>query len=156
MGSSSLSKPRVFENKAVQLKSAPIRPEWIIQGEPLARNHVLFVSEDRSSLTLFWECTAGVFRWIYDEEETIYVIDGGMTLTYPNGEIKTVGKGDVVYFAAGDTAIWTVESHVQKIAVFRRPMPKTFGQLLAVYHKAMARFAPAAQPARGADIPEAA
>jgi uncharacterized cupin superfamily protein len=149
----SLSTPHVFENKTVQLKSAPIRPEWVISGAPKARNHVLFVSEDRSSLTLFWECTAGVFRWLYDEEETIYVIDGGMTLTYPNGEVRTVGKGDVVYFAAGDTAIWTVESHVQKVAVFRRPMPKTFGQILAVYHKAMSRFAP---PARGRDIPEAA
>jgi hypothetical protein len=31
---------------------------------------------------------------------------------------------------------------VQKVAVFRRPMPKTFGQLLAVYQKAMARLAP--------------
>ena len=62
-----------------------------------------------------------------------------------------MGKGDVVYFAAGDTAVWTVESHVQKIAVFRRPMPKTFGQLLAVYHKAMARFTPASQPARGSN-----
>lgn len=151
-----MSIPRVFENKAVQLKSAPIRPEWIIEGAPLARNHVLFVSEDRSSLTLFWECTAGVFKWVYDEEETIYVIDGGMTLTYPNGETRTVGKGDVVYFAAGDTAIWTVESHVQKIAVFRRPLPKTFGQLLAVYHKAMARFAPTAQAPKGTDLPEAA
>ena len=152
-----MSKPRVFENSAVQLKSAPIRPEWIIAGAPTARNHVLFVSEDRSSLTLFWECTAGQFRWIYDEEETIYVIDGGMTLTYPNGEVKVVGKGDVVYFAAGDTAVWTVASHVQKIAVFRRPMPKTFGQLLAVYHKAMARFAPASSPiGRPREAPQAA
>jgi uncharacterized cupin superfamily protein len=151
-----VSKPRVFESKAVHLKSAPIRPEWIISGEPLARNHVLFVSEDRSSVTLFWECTAGVFRWVYDEEETIYIIDGGMTLAYPNGEVKTVGKGDVVYFAAGDTAVWTVDSHVQKVAVFRRPMPKSFGQLLAVYHKAMARFAPAAQAGRGREAAQAA
>jgi uncharacterized cupin superfamily protein len=142
----SVSKPKVFESGAVKLKSAPIRAEWIISGNPTARNHVLFVSEDRSSLTLFWECTAGVFRWVYDEEETIYVIDGGMTLAYPNGETRKVGKGDVVYFAPGDTAVWTVESHVQKVAVFRRPMPKTFGQLLAVYQKAMARLAPARRP----------
>ena len=145
-----MSKPRVFESKAAQMKSAPIRPEWIISGDPQARNQVLFVSEDRSALTLFWECTAGVFRWIYDEEETIYVIDGGMTLAYPNGETRTVGKGDVVYFAPGDTAIWTVDSHVRKVAVFRRPMPKTFGQILAVYRKAMARFIPAGGPVRGA------
>ena len=149
-----MSKPRVFENSTVQLKSAPIKPEWIISGNPTARNHVLFVSEDRSSLTLFWECGAGVFRWIYDEEETIYIIDGGMTLAYPNGEVRMVGKGDVVYFAPGDTAIWSVDSHVQKIAVFRRPMPKTFGQLLALYQKTAARFAPAA--ARRQDIARAA
>jgi uncharacterized cupin superfamily protein len=156
MGSLSVSKPHVFESKAVQLKTAPIRPEWIIEGAPAARNHVLFVSEDRSSVTLFWECTAGVFRWIYDEEEIIYVIDGGMTLTYPNGEARTVGTGDVVYFAAGDTAVWTVESHVRKIAVFRRPLPRTLGQLLAIYQKAMARLAPATRVPRGMDIPETA
>jgi uncharacterized cupin superfamily protein len=134
----------VFQNRAVQLKNAPIRPEWIISGNPSARNQVLFVSEDRSSVTLLWTCSAGVFRWVYDEEETLYIIDGGMTLTYPGGETRAVGKGDVVYFAPGDTAVWTVDSHVQKLAVFRRPMPRLLGLLLAVCRKAMARLAPVA------------
>jgi uncharacterized cupin superfamily protein len=138
-----MSKPRVFDSQDVPFKSAPIRAEWILAGAPIARNHVLFVSEDRSAVTMLWECSAGVFRWIYDEEETIHILDGGMTLTYPNGETRAVAKGDVVYFAPGDTAVWTVESHVRKFAVFRRPMPKALGLVLAACQKAAALLSPA-------------
>lgn len=129
--------PRVFFGQEVELKDAPIRPEWILDGDPVAQNHVVFKSEDHSSLTLFWQCSAGSFKWVYDEDETIYVLDGGMTLTYPNGEVKAVGKGDVVYFAAGTEAVWKIDSHVHKLAVFRRPIPGALSGLLRVYHKAM-------------------
>lgn len=135
------TKTQVFAGGAVDFKAAPIPPEWIVSGEPVAQNHVMFVSDDRSSMTLFWRCTAGTFRWIYDEEETIYVLDGGMTLTFPDGTVRRVEAGDVVHFAAGSTALWEVESHVHKIAVFRRPIPAALGGLLHAYRRGAALVA---------------
>ena len=49
-----------------------------------------------------------------------------MRLTFPNGETREVSKGDVVYFPAGTRAHWDIASHVEKVAVFRRPTPRLF------------------------------
>ncbi len=145
-----MSLPMVFESDWADLKPAPIKPEWVTAGAPDAHNKVLFVSDDRSIITILWRCAAGSFRWVYDEEETIYVVDGGMTLTFPDGRMRKVGKGDVVYFAAGTTAIWDVDSHVHKVAVFRRPIPKILGLIVAMHHKAavlLARLVGLVRPA---------
>lgn len=144
-----MPQPMVFAAGAGQFKPAPIRPEWILSGAPDAHNQVLVVSEDRALMTIFWRCAAGSFRWHYDEEETIYVLDGGMILTFPDGEVRKVGKGDVVYFAAGTSAVWEVESHVHKVAVFRRPAPKLLGAVVSLHHRAaafLARLPAAAKP----------
>ena len=128
--------PMVFEGDWAGLKPAPIKSDWVIAGAPDAHNKVLFVSADRSIVTILWRCAAGSFRWVYDEEETIYVVDGGMTLTFPDGRVQRVGKGDTVYFPAGAVARWDVDSHVHKVAVFRRPTPRLLGVLAALHHKA--------------------
>ncbi|HEX8233531.1 MAG TPA: cupin domain-containing protein [Caulobacteraceae bacterium] len=150
-----MSLPMVFESDWADLKPAPIKPEWVTGGAPDAHNKVLFVSDDRSIVTILWRCAAGSFRWVYDEEETIYVVDGGMTLTYDDGRVQKVGKGDVVYFAAGSAARWDVDSHVHKVAVFRRPIPKMLGIVVAFHRKAASvaeRLARLLRPA----VPQAA
>jgi uncharacterized cupin superfamily protein len=127
--------PLVFDGSRLAYRPAPIRPEWIRGGNPVAENQVVAVSGDRSVMSIFWRCSAGSFEWIYDDEETIYVIDGGMRLTYPNGEVREVGKGDVVYFPAGTRAHWEIASHVEKVAVFRRPTPKLFDLPIRIVNK---------------------
>jgi uncharacterized cupin superfamily protein len=127
--------PLVFEGRQIAYKPAPIRPEWILADNPVAENQVVAVSGDRSVMSIFWRCSAGSFEWIYDDEETIYILDGGMRLTFPNGEVRDVAKGDVVYFPAGTSAIWEIESHVEKVAVFRRPTPKLFDLPIRIANK---------------------
>jgi hypothetical protein len=127
--------PFVFHGSQTAYKPAPIRPEWIRGGDPVAENQVVAVSGDRSVMSIFWRCSAGSFEWIYDDEETIYILDGGMRLTYPNGEVRDVSKGDVVYVPAGTRAHWEIASHVEKVAVFRRPTPKLFELPIRVVHK---------------------
>jgi uncharacterized cupin superfamily protein len=101
----------------------------------VAENQVVAVSGDRSVLTIFWRCSAGAFEWIYDDEETIYILDGGMRLTFPDGRIREVSKGDVIYFPAGTRARWDIPSHVEKVAVFRRPTPRLFELPIRVVNK---------------------
>jgi uncharacterized cupin superfamily protein len=129
--------PLVFDGSRIAYRPAPIRPDWIRGGAPVAENQVVAVSGDRSVMSIFWRCSAGAFEWIYDDEETIYILDGGMRLTYPNGEVREVSKGDVVYFPAGTSAHWEIASHVEKVAVFRRPTPKLFDLPIRVVNKLM-------------------
>ena len=48
------------------LKAAPINPDWIIRGTPLARIGEHSQGADEASLTAVWDCTAGEFRWYFD------------------------------------------------------------------------------------------
>jgi uncharacterized cupin superfamily protein len=125
-----------FANTDVELKSAPIRPEWIIEGEPMARNQVLALSEDRMATTLVWDCTAGRFRWIYDTDETIHILEGEVHLTQADGVTKRLGAGDVVFFPAGSSATWQVDNYVRKLAFFRQPVPRPMSLFLRAFRKA--------------------
>jgi uncharacterized cupin superfamily protein len=125
-----------FANTDVELKSAPIRREWIIEGEPMARNHVLALSQDRMATTLVWDCTAGRFRWIYDTDETIHILEGEVHLTQVDGVTKRLGAGDVVFFPAGSSATWHVDSYVRKLAFFRQPVPRPMSLFLRAFRKA--------------------
>ena len=108
----------------VALRPAPINPDWVIDGEPMARNAELFRSKDGLACTLVWDCTPGRFRWIYDIEETIHVLEGSIVLDDGDAPPRRYGPGDVVFFPAGACVQWTVETHVRKLAFFRRPLPK--------------------------------
>lgn len=131
----------VVSSQDIQLSSAPIRAEWVIEGCPTARNVVLARSADRTSMTMVWDCTAGVFRWVYDQDETVHIIEGGVTLTLPDGRIEVLGAGDVVFFPAGASATWRVDSYVRKLAVFRESVPRPMALLVRLRSKLRARRA---------------
>jgi uncharacterized cupin superfamily protein len=125
-----------FAKTDVELKSAPIRPEWIIEGDPVARNCVIGRSQDRMATTLVWDCTAGRFKWIYDLDETIHILEGEVSLTQFDGAIKRLHAGDVVFFPAGSSATWQVDRYVRKLAFFRQPVPKPVSLFLRAFRKA--------------------
>ena len=89
----------------VELRSAPINPAWITQGAPMARNHVLWNSTDRTGWAMVWDCTAGKFSWNYTVDELVHVLEGGMTVTGPYGAVRSYKAGDVVFFPAGIVAL---------------------------------------------------
>ena len=66
----------IFGSSRCDLEPAPIRQNWILEGNPVARNRYLSVSADREARTCIWDCTAGRFNWFYDTDETVYVIEG--------------------------------------------------------------------------------
>ncbi len=130
----------VVSSQDVQLSSAPIRPDWVMQGTPQARNTVLARSADRTAMTMLWDCTAGVFRWVYDQDETIHIIEGGVTITLDDGRVEVLGPGDVVFFPAGASATWQVDTYVRKLAVFRESVPQLMAMLVRLRGKAREKF----------------
>jgi uncharacterized protein len=113
-----------FGTAAVALESLPIRPQWVLEGAPVARYKVLSVSDDGTAKTVVWDCTAGRFNWFYDVDETVYVLEGSFVLKDAKGMSRQVGPGETVFFHAGAHAEWTVDRYVRKIAFFRTPVPK--------------------------------
>jgi uncharacterized cupin superfamily protein len=101
----------------------PIRPEWILDGSPVARTECLSNSPDGMAGTYLWDCTAGRFNWFYSFDETLHILEGAVTLKGPNGKVRRVSAGDTIYFPAGSSAEWTVEKYVLKIAFCRTPLP---------------------------------
>src|SRR5664279_4983395 len=67
-------KPIEFGLGEMILSSAAINPNWILEGNPVARNKLLFESADGTATTWLWDCTAGRFNWFYDIDETVHLI----------------------------------------------------------------------------------
>jgi hypothetical protein len=114
-----------FSNGAqVEMRACPINPAWIIEGAPAARNFVLSRSADGGSCTLLWDCTAGLFNWHYDIDETVFVLEGSVVVRDDAGVEHHLGPGDSALFMAGSHAVWRVDSYVRKVAFCRTPVPR--------------------------------
>lgn len=105
------------------LKAAPIDPSWVLEGTPAARNKVLAGSSDGMSSTIMWDCTAGRFNWYYGYDETVYVIEGSVTVTLAAGS-RRLKAGDVAHFPAGSHAVWNVEKYIRKLAFCHDPLSR--------------------------------
>jgi uncharacterized cupin superfamily protein len=104
------------------LGPAPIQPDWIHEGNPQARNLIVSKSRDGAALTLLWECSAGVFTWRYDCDETIHVLEGEAHL-FDGVKERRIAAGDVVFFPAGARVTWRVDRYIRKVAFFREVLP---------------------------------
>jgi uncharacterized cupin superfamily protein len=112
-----------FGTSRGELTPAPINPEWILEGTPVARNKFLSRSIDGGGSTYIWDCTAGRFNWHYDIDETVCVLQGSVLVKEPHGGSRLLEEGDTAFFAAGSSAEWTVQTYIRKVAFMHRPMP---------------------------------
>jgi uncharacterized protein len=119
----------------VPLKPAPIDPNWIHEGEPVASNSILAVSSDGTASTIVWQCTEGKFEWHYDSDETIYFLEGLVVIEADGMAPRRFGPGDVLYFRKGAVARWHIQKRIKKLAFFRRTVPRPVGFALRVFHK---------------------
>jgi uncharacterized cupin superfamily protein len=61
-----------------------------------------------------WTKEASEFPWTYDETETCYLLEGEVTVTGPDGETASFGKGDLVTFPEGLSCTWKISKDVKK------------------------------------------
>jgi uncharacterized cupin superfamily protein len=106
------------------LEDAPINPDWIVSGNPLARAGLHSPSVDGKASTNIWECTAGSFWWTFYHEETVVIVEGSVRVTSQTGTVRLLKAGDIAYFARDTKAFWEIDSYVRKIAFVRHPYSK--------------------------------
>jgi uncharacterized protein len=124
----------------VTLKSSPIEPSWILEGNPEARSNVLSTSACKTTTTLIWSCTAGKFNWYYDVDETIMILEGSIVLESEGMQPRRYGVGDVILFREGAQVKWQVEKYVKKIAFFRQTLPFGLGYAVRTINKLKRMF----------------
>lgn len=61
-----------------------------------------------------WGCDVSTFPWLFDEEETAYVLEGEAVVTPDNGEPVSFGVGDLVTFPEGLSCTWDVRKFLRK------------------------------------------
>ena len=141
----SVDRAILFAGDSTLLNPAPIAKDWILEGSPVTRNKLLSVSNDKVASTWIWDCTAGRFNWFYDIDETVYVIEGSVTVRDHHGATRTLMSGDIAFFPAGSSAEWTVKEYVRKLAFLRQPLSPYVMLLQRVCNKLnrMTRIQPA-------------
>ena len=64
-----------------------------------------------------WEKEESVFDWYYDKEETFYVLEGEVTVTW-DGEQISFGVNDLVTFPKGLKCTWHIKKKIRKHYTF--------------------------------------
>src|SRR6516225_7019773 len=116
------------------LAPAPITPDWILEGAPVARSRLLTKSRDKTSSIVVWECTPGRFSWHYAEDESVCIVSGEVFISTAIGGEQRLGAGDMAFFPAGSSCTWRVTECVRKVAFLRKDMPLLLGFGLRVWH----------------------
>jgi uncharacterized protein len=98
---------------------APIRPEWILEGAPVARARPVAVTADDHFSSTVWDCTAGRFRWQFRSDEIVHILEGEVHVTDEAGRERALVPGDVALFSRGTTSVWRVPRYVKKLAIHR-------------------------------------
>jgi uncharacterized cupin superfamily protein len=137
-----------------RLEPAPIRPEWVLEGDPQARSALLSGAADGMAMTAVWDCTAGAFNWFFGGDETVHILEGEVVVDDGSGP-RTLRAGDVAFFPAGAWARWEVAAYVKKLAFCRDPLPRPVLALVRAVRKLKSMLRKGA-PAPGALAPAAA
>jgi uncharacterized protein len=124
---------------SIDMRPAPIDPQWIVEGNPMARVGPVSRGADGLSWTDIWDCTAGRFTWHYTVDETVHILEGGAHVVDANGEAWDLRPGDVVSFQVGTAAHWHVPHYVRKVAFCREVVPRPITALMDVERKLRGR-----------------
>ena len=132
---------------SAELRPLPIKPEWILGGNPDAWYKEVAISRDGMAELVVWECSAGLFMWHYKKDESLIVISGEAFVTTENNQELRLGPGDVAFFPAGTICTWRVPGPLRKVAVVREPMWRPLGFAVKAWNRAVQMVTPSRKPA---------
>lgn len=107
---------------------APLKPSWIIEGNPTARSLKLGEATDGNLSFGLWDCTEGQFIFKYRCDELVHILEGHATVRAPGRELH-LHPGVVAFFPQGSTMHWTVHQYIKKLAIFRSKQTSLFRRI---------------------------
>ena len=105
---------RTVHSADADLDPWSIPSDDIISGQPDARGMFLWQTDDKRIGSGVWTCTPGTFRADYAWDETAQILEGRVTITDDDGDIVTLGPGDLFFVPIGSKTTWVVHEAVRK------------------------------------------
>jgi uncharacterized cupin superfamily protein len=140
----------IFSLSRRNLRAAPIKRDWILDGAPEAKGHPLFETSDRGANVHEWECSRGRFEWHYECDEIVHVVEGDARIKdLATGLSTNITAGSSVLFQRGSSAEWTIDHYIRKIAVNHVPLSPNLIMLRAAWHRLKRLFGKSAQAQNG-------
>ena len=90
----------------------------ILSGNPQQRERLDYGSLETAMMVGVWECTQGSFKLTYTFNELATILEGRVTITFPDGSSHDFGPGDTHFAQKGDTATWTIHSEKVRKSFF--------------------------------------
>jgi uncharacterized cupin superfamily protein len=107
---------------APELTPMAVHAPDLREGNPQMRSAALNESPDRGMATGLWDCTAGRFRWVFQCDEVVHILEGEVIVTVGD-QVHHLRAGDVAFFPIGTDSDWKVNNYVKKIYFHRHPTP---------------------------------
>ena len=101
----------------------PLPESVITGGDPRAEGRFLWQSEDKRLGNGVWTCAPGSFNWDYTWDETIYLVEGEVTIADQDGNSNTYSAGDLFFVRVGTKSTWEVTKAVRKVFHIRSDAP---------------------------------
>jgi uncharacterized cupin superfamily protein len=109
-----------------------IPADWVLEGQPRAREKALASSTDGAAAAFMWDCTSGRFHWEYPAEQIVHIVQGCATIDVA-GVSRRLQAGDTHVFPAGSRYRWNVPDYVRTIDWrLRAPAGGTLGRRIQV------------------------
>jgi len=142
--------PPIVISMPAEAKMNPVTipKDWIVEGAPQAQSALLSRSTDGMAVTVVWETTKGTFRWYFNIDETVTVLDGEVFVTDTQNVERRLGPGDVAYFPGGVWSTWRVPGRLRKIAFIRHGVSGPIGFLARAWDWVAGWFPAARAPAK--------
>lgn len=122
--------PLSTANQTLPLDPVTVDPSWVKAGSPNFRATMFASSPDGKRNSGIWICDGpSTFEWNFALDETVYILEGEVEITYQDKEF-TLKPGDTAVFHAGTKAIWHVPKHLKKSFTLHEPE-----KLVKVYRK---------------------
>ena len=132
----------VIDPAKVALVPTPIRPNWIIEGQPRTLAAEIAHTDDGTTRVYVWQTSAGRFHWNYDFDEVVQIVDGEVFVSDQTHPERRLGPGDVAFFPIGARTLWRVPDHLRKIATIRRGPPSPIADVLRWIRAAKHKLSP--------------
>ncbi|HLY50536.1 MAG TPA: cupin domain-containing protein [Solirubrobacteraceae bacterium] len=91
-----------------EVESFAFPEEDVLEGQPNARVHWLRPEGHGSQAAGVYRCDPAVFRYAWEADETIHVLEGRVRIEVEGADSLELGVGDIASFTAGDRGVWHV------------------------------------------------